>query len=428
MSPSMHRHYQHPIVRMGNVVLGARRKLARRPDRLDVDEMHAVAVQRTGLSDFGAPSYREGMGRLIDAINDEAGLHPFGLWMARIHLTDTLINRLLIAQFQKDVPESRSIAIRRPLFILGLPRTGSTMLHHLLAADPAHRWPSHLDVSMPAPAPRMGVAQPRLVSVESAWRNVHRFAPDLMRKHPTAPHAPDECFLLFANAFSNPMAEYQWHIPSYGDWLFNRGLHDAYGYFLEQVRVLQCRRAGERWLFKSPMHMAYLDALLATFPDACIVQLHRDPQQVMGSACSLSHTLRGLGMAEDDRHLIGNRMLHKLSRELSRCIATRQHHPAAHFIDVDYDDLVKDPLAMVETIYGHFGFELTAQALDAMQRHHRSHPQGRHGRHDYSAQDFGLDESRLRDAFAGYLAFRPSIAGTLSAAPSTTTHLWMTAR
>ena len=408
------RHYQHPIVRLGNLALGLRHRLSARGGRLDVDAMHALASRRTGLADFGPPGYLDAMRRLAAAIDDEAGLHPFGSWMARVHLTDTLINRLLVARYRQDVPASRDAAITRPLFILGLPRTGSTMLHHLLAADPAHRWPSHREVSMPAPPPA-GRRDPRLFSVERSWASLHRFAPDLMHKHPTAPDAPDECFPLFANAFCNPMAEYQWHAPSYGDWLFDDGLRPAYAYFADQVRVLQTRRAGERWLFKSPMHLGYLDALFDAFPDACIVQLHRDPREVMGSACSLACTLRGLGLRDDDRRVIGRHMLRKLARELARCIEARRRLPAGQFIDIDYALLVRDPIAAVQAIYAHFGFVLAPRAVEAMRRHHRAHPKDRHGRHDYAARDFGLDDELLRDTFADYLAFRPSIAGALAA-------------
>jgi hypothetical protein len=407
------RHYQHPIVRLGNLALGVRHRFAGRADRLDADAMHEVAARRTGLSDFGPPDYLEPLHRLVDAIDAEAGLHRFGTWMARVHLTDTLINRLLVARYRADMPASRDAVIRRPLFILGLPRTGSTMLHHLLAADPAHRWPSHLEVSMPAPPPGRA-RNPRLFSVERSWASLHRFAPDLMRKHPTAPHAPDECFPLFANAFSSPMAEYQWHIPGYGDWLFERGLAPAYAYFADQVRVLQSRRAGERWLFKSPMHLGYLDALFTAFPDACVVQLHRDPREVMGSACSLACTLRGLGLREDDRRVIGRHMLRKLARELRRGLETRRRLPAGTVLDLDYEQLVRDPIAAVRAIYGHFGFVLTPQALEAMQRHRRSHPKDRHGRHDYAARDFGLDDGLLRETFADYLAFRPSVGWALA--------------
>jgi len=415
----MHRHYQHPLVRLGNAWLDTWQGLRRRDGRIDVQEMQALAMKRTGLSDFGPPSHREALQRLVDAINDEAGLHPFGLWLARIYLVDTLINRLLTAQFQKDEPACRSAAIRRPLFILGLPRTGSTMLHHLLAADPRHRWPSHQEVSMPAPPARghgRPAGNPRLVSVERSWRGLHRFAPDLMRKHPTAPHAPDECYPLFANSFSSPMAEYQWHIPSYGDWLFADGLREPYAYFAAQLRVLQWRRPGERWLLKSPMHMAYLDSLFAEFPDACIVHLHRDPREVLGSACSLALTLRGLAAREEDRTRLGDHMLRKLLRESARCIEARRRLPSAQFIDIDYAQLMKEPFAAVKAIYDHFGFELDRPTLEAMQSHHHQHPKDRHGSHDYSASDFGLDEDRVRDAFADYLAFRPSVLVNLPSA------------
>lgn len=345
--------------------------------------------------------------------------HLSGRLGIRGTLVRLLSNRLQIRALLAQHPEIRALPVPRPLFIVGLPRTGTTLLHNLLAQDPQRRAPLLWEMWRPCPYPTGRPAEARLAEVRQAMEHMNRQAPQLRAIHTLSPTLPEECLLLLQNSLETMVLDTQWDIPSYRAWLLARDATDVYRDFRQQLQILQWRMPAREWVLKSPYHLFSLDALRAVFPDACIVHTHRDPRQVSGSLCSLTGVLRTLTLAEVDSHAIGQGCLDTWGTAVDRALAVRRradeaqaggrstqipkipNSPKIH--DVYYQDLRADPLATVLGIYQHFGLELTPEAAAAMEHWLQQHPQHAHGVHRYNLARFGLRDEAVTERFADYV-------------------------
>jgi len=378
--------------------------------QLESEALLAEARRRTGLSDFGADDFREPLDRLTRSLREEAELNDVGRAMQFERNVGLLVNRLRTEAHYARHPEIAEEPVEAPLVIVGLARTGTTMLHRMLASDP--RWLALLwyESRNPAPFPDAegaAAVDPRIADAEAEVAAMLEGSPDLISAHPMDAHAPDEEIMLFEHAFLSMNPEAFCRLPSYVEWLEGADLRPGYGYLLRLLRFLQWqkRRAGfgaRRWVLKAPFHLGSLDALFATLPDAKIAMTHRDPVQTIPSLCSLIRTLRVLGSDRVDDAEIGAHWAGRYARALERAIAVREDCED-RFVDVHYADLVADPMSQVARIYAHADLDLSDEARARMRQWAVENERDRRPVHAYTLEEFGFDEAGLRGQFAAYV-------------------------
>jgi hypothetical protein len=374
--------------------------------RLDEDALRARAARRTGLTDFGEPAFREPLRCLLHALEDEAHLTLLGRLIARADILRLLENRLRMTDVRRRHPEIEQEDVGRPLFIVGLPRTGTTILHELLAQDPANRVPMTWEVMHPWPPPERATfdSDPRIAAVERHFAGIERLIPGFRTMHPMGARLPQECVALTAHDFATMLFSTTHDVPSYQAWLDAADLGWVYASHRRQLQYLQWRCRGARWVLKSPGHLWALDALLAVYPDAFIVQTHRDPLQVVASLVSLVALLRRLGSDRVDPHAIGAEWTARLAAGLERAMHVRERGvpAAARVVDVRFGDFMRDEIGTVHRVYDQLGLRLGAEAEARMRRFLAANPRDKHGRHRYTLAAAGLDARHERGRYAAY--------------------------
>jgi hypothetical protein len=370
---------------------------------LTIESLLEGARKETGLEDFGDPSFREGLGVLLETF-ERARLRPGGLKRTRRRLHQLLVTRLRAEEAWKRHPEIRERAIRRPVYLTGLPRTGTSTLFNLLACDPDAR-PLLLWEGV-CPDPLVGWPEdqpdPRPELIQAGLDMDREKNPDFDKIHYAAAHVPEECVLLLAHTFKDVQMGIEPLLEPYGSWFERQDLRGPYRYYADLLRMIDWQRPGERWLLKSPAHLWALDVLVELFPDACIVQTHRDPTQVLASYCSMMHALMGILEAVDPKKL-GPVVLEYLARSLEAGMAQRAAGDPARFLDIDYREFVADPLAQIARVYDHFGLVFDERASRPMGAFIEANPQGKHGAHRYSLEEYGLTAGAVRQRLGFYI-------------------------
>jgi len=371
---------------------------------VDADGLLTRAAEQAGLGDFGPDGFREGLAVLVDSLEGEAQLSEVGALALESQVTRCLVNRLRVVDWRKAHPEVAAQQVERPLIVLGLPRTGTTLLHELLHRDPATRsltrWEA-LD-SVPPPDGAAFDSDPRVEAARADAGMLDELNPGFRAIHYEAPDGPTECVTLLAQDFKSLLWETVANVPSYGEWLLTCDQTSAYEYHHGALQLLQSNAPG-RWALKTPHHCLALDALTAQYGDARLVMTHRDPVTVVASLCSLVRSLSGTFSDADHGSYINDRWTTVAVECVERVMQWRDHHDDSMFVDVGYEDLVADPLAVVRSIYAHSGEDLSPAAAAAMTSYLDEHPHGEHGPHTYSFEDLGLDASELRERFAPYI-------------------------
>ena len=382
-----------------------------------MDEILDVACRRTGLTDWGDERFLEPMRVLLASLEDEARLNSLGRLFLRLNFCHFICNRLWVQQYLKDHPEALAEPVPRPLFVVGLPRTGTTLLHNLLCQDPTRRAPLFWEVLQPAPAPgrrdrRRQMAR-RLVRFLDRWE-----APQLKTVHALDADSPEECTCLFFNTFVNPAFFLFGDVPGYIAWLRGRGrelLPWAYEEYRTYLQVLQHQGRRAAWVLKSPVHAFALDALLQVFPDACVVQTHRDMNEVLPSACSLFAIMQGLYSDDVDGRRLGPTVAESLRMHLDSYAEKARELDVSRVLDMSYRSLVTDPAGTVRTIYHHFGLEMGEAMEQGMHRWLVENPANKHGIHRYDLEQFGLTGQDVERMFGPYQQqFIQAPAGTIA--------------
>jgi hypothetical protein len=373
-----------------------------------VEDLHASATRLTGLTDFGPPDYLEGLRILLDSYHAEAALTPLGNKIKRAFLRGALAARLISeAGFASYRPDQK---IERPVFVTGLPRTGTTALHRLLTADPAHQGLELWLTEVPQPRPPRDTwpDNPVFAAIQAGYAKHHVEHPEFMGLHYLDAQQVEECWQLLRQSMMSVSFECLAHIPSYSQWLAAQDWTPAYERHKRNLQLIGLPDAGKRWVLKNPSHLFALDAILAVYPDALIVQTHRSPRNAIASVCSLNaHAADGwstlYGGAE-----VGRAQLDLWARGVHRFMADRARHDPARFVDVYYEDFVADPLAVIEVIYERLGAPLTGEARAAMTALHSESLSGAaRPSHHYSLEDFGLTPSLVDETFAEYSILFP---------------------
>jgi Sulfotransferase family len=372
----------------------------------DPESIVEEARARAGLDDFGDEVFREPLRRLLEGYATEAHFTTVGRLAARRDTISLLVNRLRLVEDRKRHAAIAHEAIRRPWFIVGLPRTGSTLLHHLLAQDPGSRVLQAWEVMFPSPPPeRAGYeTDPRIGQAERQLRWLDRMAPEFKAIHPLGARLALECIALMSYSFLSSRFHTTYHVPSYQEWLERQDLRPAYELHRRILQHLQWRTPAERWVLKAPSHLYALDALFATYPDAVVVQTHREPLVVLASVASLTAVLQGVFTDRLDLGEIGQEVTRRWANGLERAMHLRQSGrvPGERFFDVHYHEMLADPIAVIRRIYARFDVPFTAEADRRMRRHLAVNPQGGHGVHRYSLAAFGLDPQELTHRFKAY--------------------------
>ena len=376
------------------------------PARLEADALLAEAARATGCDDFGPDDFREGYERLVASIERDGRLTPFGRFFGKRQLMELLTQRLQLVDWRKQHAEVAQQRIERPLIVMGLPRTGTTILYGLLAQDPAHRSPLSWEVDDPCPPPEAASydSDPRIRRTEKRFEQLRRLAPGFQAIHPIGALLPQECIVLTASAFQSIRFEMCFDVASYQRWLVGADMAPAYRWHRGFLEHLQSRHRRERWVLKSPGHLGPVAAMMAEYPDAMVVQTHRDPTRVVPSVSSLEYAMRCVSSDAVDAHALGRQQLRLWSEMLQQGLDARASLPQheGQFLDLHFHEIAADPVGCVARIYDHFGLSLTAEAEARMRAFAASNPRDAHGAHRYTLAMFGLERADVEAAFKSY--------------------------
>ncbi len=374
----------------------------------DADQLVERATIATGLDDFGAPTWREGLDRLLDGLDHEACLNDIGVAMADSEVTGYLVNRLGIVEWRRTHPEVADIEVVRPIVIVGQPRTGTTILLDLLAQDPSNRAAVTWEVDHPCPPPTLADADddPRIALSQGALDMADVLIPGFTDFHPIGAHLAQECVRITASEFRSVIFPTQYELPSYNRWILHEAdIAPAYRWHRKFLQHLQSGHMADRWVLKSPAHLWHIPELLAEYPDAIVIQTHRDPLKVIASGSALAAHLRQMA---SDRHSIARaaqQYQDDIFCGLDRSLAAQRDgdFPEASFVDVQFTEFVNDPFVTIGRIYDELGIELTPDAEARMRGFLAGHPgDGGGGGTRYTWADTGLDADALRARAADY--------------------------
>ena len=373
---------------------------------LHADRLVAIARRRTGLDDFGDWHFEEPLRVLTESYDREARLTPFGRLAARWDMVRFLSNLLRLRDEEKRDPSIVSEKIDRPIFVLGLPRSGTTFLHQLLSLDPDNRVPRCWQTIYPYPIDaRTGAQDRRAEIVDRQFRNFLRISPELPSLHPLDARAAQECIEITGQVMRSLRFDTTHYIPTYMRWLDDAGHLEAYRFHKRFLQHLQHQVGPGPWMLKTPDHIFAFDALAEVYPDARFIFVHRDPMRVMASVAKLTEILRKPFASFVDRLQIGRQVSERwvIGAGLLIHVAERLKTAPKRIWHLRYDDLVRDPLAQVAEIYRHFEMPLGAQAVANLRHEIAARPDGGYGANSYSFKDFGLSEPELRARFHDYV-------------------------
>jgi len=379
---------------------------AARTDVGTVEDLMASAVKAVGLDDFGSDddNYLEALSVLLDSYRREADFTELGSKMSRFFLRNALVARLLSEASWKQHPGYADVPITAPIFVTGLPRTGTTALHRLLCGDPRHQGLELWLAEFPQPRPPRETwhQNPVFVELATRFRKAHSENPDYTGLHYMTADEVEECWQLLRQSVHSVSYETLAHVPGYARWLAGQDWTPPYRRHRRNLQLIGLNDPEKRWILKNPSHLFALDALIATYPDALVIQCHRPAQTIMASMCSLAqHTTAGWSNTYVG-DTIGADSLETWSRGLERFNAVRAACDPAQFYDVDYVELFADPIGTVEDIYAHFGIEMTEEARAAITWTDADSRRGpRAPKHTYSLADYGLTEDQVAERFRG---------------------------
>lgn len=389
-----------------NLLAGIAETLGTDLGRIDADAILATARHRTGLTDFGDPGFEEPMRRVVAAVAAEPSFTPLSRVIQRQAWNQAAVHRLEIADYVARKPEVANIPVKRPIFVLGFPRTGTTLMQHLLAQHPDRRGLKLWELTHPVPKLPTPEAERDRAMRRMGWMlaAAYQLAPEMGEVHYVDANTLEECWYLFANSFAVLNWDLQSGLRPYGDWLTTE--HDMAQAYREYRAYLQIRLEqfpAEQLVLKCPEHLWFLDDLLEVFPDACIVWTHRDPYPTIGSYCSLmSMQWRNLyGKVPLQR--LGDHMSYRLLQGIDKALEARDRHGRERFFDVRFSELVADPIGISQRIHEHFDLGWDADDLARSEAWLADEREDTRGRHKYDPALYGLDRDDIHARYAHYI-------------------------
>ncbi len=376
---------------------------------LESEPLLAAAREATRLSRLDGPDLMEPLTRLTAALRSEAHLNAAGqqMWAERLH--GILVTRLRACDWFERHPEILEEQLPPPVVILGLGRTGTTLLQRLLAADERFYSAAWWECRFPVPAPDDMAGDQRKALAQAEVAAILAYRPELAAIHPWDALAADEDILLLDQTLLSTTAECMAFIPSYRDWLIQQDLSPAYRYLERFLKFIQWQKRqrgiqGSRWVLKTPMHLGYIDHLLSVWPEATFVQTHRDPLATIPSFTSFVYSLWAGVSDTASPQEAGQQISGYFERMLNRCLTLREHLAPEKFVDVDFRDTVSQPMQVIERIYKAIDLPLNALARAQIMGYLATHPREGRPTHQYTLEQFGLTSLDLEHRFARYRA------------------------
>ncbi|GGU54176.1 putative sulfotransferase [Pseudomonas laurentiana] len=386
-------------------------------EELSVDNLLTSAIARTnGLSNFGEDNYRESLHSLLDALASEAKLSQSGQYLLQERLVGQLVNRLVIEDYLSRYPQITQIPIDDPLVIVGLPRTGTTMLQRTLAVDPRFYSAAWWETRFPAPLADETLALPakRIAQAKAEVELMAQVIPQILAIHPLDAMLCDEEFMLMEHSFMCAMDAYV-NVPSYTRWLDRQDQRPVYTQLKKMLQFLQWQKiqrgepAGQRWLLKAPQHLHTLDILLDVFPDAQVILTHREPAQTIPSMASMAHTLWQMYSDNPDPKAAGEQWNNRMARGIRHTMQVREQHAPERFLDIHFADTVTQPLHVLEKVYAFAHLPFTEKARADAQVWLSQNSREKRASHDYSLERFGLSEAQMVQDYSEYRARHLSV-------------------
>lgn len=374
--------------------------------RIDAEALIDKAQRQADFNQWGSPDPYAPLNLLCNDLEKNAHLHLPGRVATQFDLLRLLTNRLAIEKRIHNQPAIAEEPVISPIFVIGLPRTGTTLLHNLLAQDPLHRAPLIWETMQPmqahAEVKHLHAKSRRHVDNQLRW--LDGIAPEFHRMHAVQADVAQECLVINAHALHSYQFQTTHYVPEYQAWLDTISHVEAYQYHRRFLQHLQFGDAPGHWVLKAPAHLFSLDDLLRVYPDACIIQTHREPGEAMSSLASLSAALRRAFSDRVDDIAVAREMTERWSNALHTAMAARdgEHVNSDRVVDVHYTELVNDPLAVVRQIYQYFGRELTTDAAACMQDYMHNHPKDAHGKHHHKLADYNMNVTDINASFAEY--------------------------
>ena len=369
----------------------------------DAPKLIKMASRKLGLNDFGDPRFQEGYMTFIQSLVKEGNFSPVGHQRIKSTINNYLTNRLLIHKTLSLHPEILNLPIKRPIFIVGLSRTGTTLLHNLLSLAPGARAPRTWELIQPSPScmPGSKDAKYRIRQTKRLLWFLHRVTPHFRVIHPINETAVEECYPLINNTFTSPALAIHYGLSGYNNWLKSLDEdHERWVYreYIAQLKILKSVLPQNRWVLKSAIHLYFLGSLLKEISEAIIVQTHRDPNQMIPSICSLVSCFRNIVGSEPTSESIGKSCLNFVKETLRRGNQARQENPQTQFIDVQFEELVANPIDQVREIHEQCNLGWDPLHEKKMRTWLANNPAGMHGTHQYSMSQFGLGEDIIRSS------------------------------
>jgi hypothetical protein len=368
----------------------------------NLDGLLQEAKDKSGLSDFGDQRFKTGLACLLEtySANDFTESSQKSL---RRRMLDLLISRLQVEAAWQRNPEALNTPIKQPLFLTGLPRTGTSALFNLLANDSATRTLKLWEAHNPAPLADLkpGEEDPRYIKTKQYYDAMNAKS-DFKKIHYMTADSAEECIFLTNHSFEDAAYGFEIFLEPYGE--FFRSVEGAaqYQYHADLLRLLHSQRPASRWLLKAPSHLGHLDTITKLHSDSGIILTHRNPVEVVGSYCSMMMTVMP-EQSKTDAKILGVRILDHLVDQVKKSMAARQQFNANRILDIHYNDIVSKPLDVVDQIYAHFSFPFSSQARESISQYIDDHPRGKHGAHNYDLSVFGLDKNKITERFAEYI-------------------------
>jgi hypothetical protein len=370
-------------------------------------KLMTAASNKINLTDFGDQRFINGLLILTESVAQDPRISPIGRMIIKKSILEYLTNRLLITESLRITPEILNTKIQQPLFIVGLSRTGTTLLHNLLALAPGARAPRTWELLYPAPSP-IPNSQDEINLIRRVKRKLlflHLAAPRLKVIHPIKSTDIEECYPLINHTFTSPAFVFHYGIHQYADWLSRQDFNTEcwiYNEYKSQLQILQHNNLRCRWVLKSAVHLYYLNALWNEFPDALIVQTHRDPLKMIPSLCSMIKCFRNIIYKKVRSKDLGQECLNLLHKVISRGSKARYEQSDKKIIDVHFDELIRDPIGQVRKIHDYFNLEWDSLHGERMQKWLVMNPPNNNGIHRYSLSEFNLNEDRINSLFSDY--------------------------
>jgi len=370
-------------------------------NRMFAADLIDTAKQRCGLDDFGDGEFFDALSQLLDSCQDEAGLNLVGKIALKTDVLETLCTRLQIEWDRQLYPEIARQKIREPVFIVGLPRSGTSVLHRLLGADPEHRFPMMWEVRSPSP-PTHHYEKRRIQRAKQSCNFFNWLVPTFRYVHTVGAEIPQECVSLMTPTFLSDQFDAMYYVPSYRAWFFQQDLQPAYEYHRRFLQHLQFRQTARRWILKAPTHMFAMPALLSVYPDALFVQTHRTPVDAMASVSSLVTILRSAFSDAVDPFIVYREAVDYWSETMDKFLRERDRLADTRICDIQYEEIRREPIRAVQRVYEFFGWSLSREAERNMRALIASQAKRQSANHRYDLSQFGASADDVLSAFAPY--------------------------